>query len=164
MCCKADAEVDAAESEGSQQLQRDIKKKSEIFVLCLSNHNKFHLINEKVTSWLRRLGHNVFQLEDPFVQEQVAVNPEDWFLKILDNHETKILVVESEVRAPCDSLDSCKLFCLGQITARLAHNYNRLAVIQYQQLQPARLLSSLVPRTRLVLPLHCQDLRVWLAE
>ena len=164
VCCKYNAEVDIAQSEGPQPLQRDIRMKSDIFFLCLSSNNKFHLLNEQVISWLSILGHKVIQLEDPVVQEQVTVNPEDWFFNILDNPGTKIIVVESEPIVSCDSLDSFKLFCLSQITARLAHNYNRLAVIQYQQIEPARLLPSLVPHTRLVLPLHCQELRSWLAE
>jgi hypothetical protein len=164
MFCKYNAEVDVSQSQDPQELQRDIKKKSDIFFLRLSNINKFHIINKQVISWLSSLGHQVINPEDPDVQEQVAVNPEDWFFHILDNPETKIVVVESEVRVERDSLDSFKLFCLSQITARLAHNYNRLAVIQYQQLQPARLLPSLVPHTRLVLPLHCRELRGWLAK
>ena len=161
ICCKGYAEVDVEHLEDPHKLQKDSKKKSEIFFLCLGNNNKIHLMNEQVISWLGSLGHHVIQLADPVVQEEVAVNPEDWFFDILNNPKTKFVVVENEVRVPSDSLDSFKLFYVGQITTRLAHNYNRLAVIQYLQLQPARLLLSIVAHTRLVLQLLWQDLRFW---
>jgi len=57
-----------------------------------------------------------------------------------------------------------RTFSLRHITARMATNYRRLAVIQYRLDRSSLSLLGLVPHTRHLLPDHLPELQAWLAE
>ena len=108
------------------------------------------------------------------VQEDLMASPETWITEKLEDPNTKVVVVNSDLANAClepreteslsrNNMTPLRVFCLRQIQQRLATNYRRLAILQYRQ-EVTSCLPSLVPHTRHVLPDHLAELQAWLAE
>ena len=150
----------------------------DVFFLYFCDSSEFVSVNKLVGQWLNGLGHRVFDVSDELLQEELVIQPETWIADKLEDPNTKVVLVNSDMANEClktysesenitnipkDSMDALRLFSLRHIHQRLATNYRRLAVIQYRQDQVLSLL-SLVPHTRHILPDHLPELQAWLAE
>jgi len=145
----------------------------DVFFLYFCDSEEFINVNKLVVRWLNGLGHRVLDLTDEVLQEELISNPETWITEKLENPNTKVVVVNSDLANCCiksteefiqkDEMNALRIFSLKHIHMRLATNYRRLAVIQYRLDQSSSLL-SLVPHTRHLLPDHLPELQAWLAE
>lgn len=144
-----------------------------VFFLYFCDSEEFVNVNKLVVRWLKGLGHAVVDLSDENIQEELANSPELWLTEKLEDPNSKIVVVNSDLansyltaESDCVSMsdmNALRLFSLKYIHMRLATNYRRLAIIQYR-LDQASCLLSLVPHTRHLLPDHLPELQAWLAE
>ena len=143
-----------------------------VFFLYFTDSQEFVAVNKLVGRWLTDLGHRVIDLEDEMIQEDLMASPETWITEKLEDPNTKVVVVNSDLANAClepreslsrNNMTPLRVFCLTQIQQRLATNYRRLAILQYRQ-EVTSCLPSLVPHTRHFLPDHLAELQAWLAE
>jgi len=145
----------------------------DVFFLYFCDSEEFVTVNKLVVRWLNGLGHRVFDLSDDLLQEELVTSPETWITDKLEDSNTKVVVVTSDLASSClrnseenlpkHDMNELRMFALRHIHMRLAMNYRRLAVIQYR-LDKSYSLLSLVPHTRHLLPDHLPELQAWLAE
>ena len=150
----------------------------DVFFLYFCDSKELVTVNKLVVRWLTDLGHRVIDLSDEMLQEELISTPETWISDKLEDPNTKVVLVNSDMANQCisldaeqditqcdmkDNMDALRVFSLRHIHQRLATNYRRLAVIQYRADQ-VRSLLSLVPHTRHILPDHLPELQAWLAE
>ena len=145
-----------------------------VFFLYFTDSQEFVAVNKLVVRWLTDLGHRVIDLEDEMIQEDLMSSPELWITEKLEDPNTKVVVVNSDLANSClemaqteslskNNMNPMRVFSLRQIQQRLATNYRRLAILQYRQ-EVSPCLASLVPHTRHFLPDHLVELQAWLAE
>ena len=145
----------------------------DLFFLYWGDSADFMEVNRLVVRWLTGLGHRVIDLEDELLQEELVSSPESWLVEKLEDNNTKVIVVESEIVNEClknnpdieikGGIDHLKVLSLKHIEARLSSNYRRLSVVQYKSGLGGPV-SSLVPHTRYTLPDHLAELQAWLVE
>jgi len=145
----------------------------DVFFLYFCDSEEFIAVNKLVVRWLNGLGHRVLDLSDDLLQEELVSSPESWITEKLEDPNTKVVIVNSDLANSCikdseefiqkDDMNALRIFSLKHIHMRLATNYRRLAVIQYR-LDKSSSLLSLVPHTRHLLPDHLPELQAWLAE
>lgn len=145
----------------------------DVFFLYFCDSEEFITVNKLVVRWLNGLGHRVMDLSDDLLQEELVSSPETWITEKLEDPNTKVVIVNSDLANNClknsdeiiqkDDMNDLRIFSLKHIHMRLATNYRRLAVIQYR-LDKSSSLLSLVPHTRHLLPDHLPELQAWLAE
>jgi len=145
----------------------------DVFFLYFCDSEEFIAVNKLVVRWLNGLGHRVMDLSDDLLQEELVSSPESWITEKLEDPNTKVVIVDSDLANTCiktseecvqkEDMNALRIFSLKHIHMRLATNYRRLAVIQYR-LDKSSSLLSLVPHTRHLLPDHLPELQAWLAE
>ena len=148
----------------------------DVFFLYFTDSKEFLAVNRLVVRWLNDLGHRVIDLSDEVIQEELISSPESWITDKLEDPNTKVVVVNSNLAnhslaytqteplgVETDNVSPLRVFSLRHIQQRLATNYRRLAIVQYR-LAEAACLPCLVPHTRHLLPDHLAELQAWLAE
>jgi len=145
----------------------------DVFFLYFSDSEEFVAVNRLVAQWLAGLGHRVHDLGDELLQEELVTSPESWIMEKLEDNNTKVVVVDSQLANNSlrlnngsvlkDDMTGLRVFSLRQIHSQLGTNYRRVAVIKYRP-DRTHSLAGLVPHTRHLLPDHLPELQAWLAE